>query len=266
MRIERMVLNEIFENVFLTSYLQHQPEKQAAVIICAGGGYLSHNEDEAEYVALQFLANGYQAFILNYSVGAPYASFPQPIIELASAVSIVRDNALRFQLNPNRIFVCGLSTGGHLASLLGSLWNSDLLNLKAIMQPLNAKPDAIILGYPILDLDLFKIDLLNKDTKYAPFLEMMFTAILRHPAPDPDALKKWNSTFAICEDTVPTFIWNYASDEWVNKNQANEYAKRMALYHIPHAYITFDTGKHSEIKLDKTKIWLTKAIEWLDTL
>lgn len=266
MILERINLSEIFETIYLTAYLQHRPDAEAAMIICAGGGYLSLNEDEAEYVAIQFLAKGYQTFVLNYSVGAPYAHFPAPIKELAHAVARVRENATRYQVNPKRIYVCGLSTGGHTASLLGALWNEDALELKNAFPAENVKPDAILLGYPVLDLDAFRTDLHHKGPKYKPFLDMMFTAILGTPHPDADTLKKWNSISAISIDTVPSFIWNYSNDEWVHKSQAEAYAARLSSHNIPYKHLILSEGKHGDVKTLKDNNWIDHAVQWLNTL
>jgi acetyl esterase/lipase len=60
------------------------------VIICPGGGYQFTSDREAEPVALRFLAHGYHAFVLRYSVET---RFPQPMHDLAKAISIVREKA-----------------------------------------------------------------------------------------------------------------------------------------------------------------------------
>lgn len=266
MIIEHVSLSEVFENVYLTGYLQLRPETDAAMIICAGGGYLSLNEDEAEYVAIQFLAKGYQTFILNYSVGAPYAYFPAPFIELAHAVATVRTNAMRYQVNPKRIYVCGLSTGGHIASMLGSNWNTLALNTNYATHPSQVKPDAIILGYPALDLDGFRTDLLGRDAKYAPFLEMMFSAVLATPHPDAEALKKWNSISAVSIDTVPSFIWNTIEDEWVNPDQSIAFVERLRSFNIPCKHLILSEGRHGEYKVLEKNSWIDHAVHWLNTI
>lgn len=254
MTIERIPLSEIFENVTLTGYLQLHPDAKAAMIICAGGGYLSLNEEEAEYVAIQFLAKGYQTFILNYSVGAPYAYFPAPFVELGRAVRTVRERADRYQINPQRIYVCGLSTGGHMASILGSLWYDETLGL--------SRPNAIVLGYSVLDLDAFRTDLTFRNPKYAPFLEMMFSAIVGTPAPDSETLKKWNGLSAVSEKTVPCFIWNTVDDEWVNPNQAEAFSDRLNAYNVPFKHLVLDP---CDVKPFKDKRWIDQAAQWLNT-
>ena len=62
-------------DVTLTAYLQMQsPYLEAyatrpAVLICPGGAYRELCDREGEPIALSFLAQGYQAFVLKYSIG-----------------------------------------------------------------------------------------------------------------------------------------------------------------------------------------------------
>lgn len=108
-----------------------------AVLVLPGGGYFMCSDREAEPIALVFLARGYHAFVLRYSVG-PESTFPQPLHDAESALDLLRANATAWRLDPDRIAVCGFSAGGHLAAALGALGR--------------VRPNALILGYPcILD-------------------------------------------------------------------------------------------------------------------
>ena len=96
-----------------------------AVIICPGGSYEFTSDREAEPVALAWNTRGYHAFVLRYSV-AP-SRFPCALFELATAVAFVREHAGEWNIDPEHIFVCGFSAGGHLTASLGVFWNSGFL-------------------------------------------------------------------------------------------------------------------------------------------
>src|ERR671927_1270602 len=80
--------------VFLSAYvLENSPEFQTgnrrpAVVVCPGGGYFFTSDREAEPVALRFLARGYHAFVVRYSVRT---RFPQPMLDLARAMLTIRE-------------------------------------------------------------------------------------------------------------------------------------------------------------------------------
>lgn len=272
MVIERILLNEILESVTLTAYIQtnvinalasqtsNDPMNRPAVIICPGGGYLSLAEDEAEYVALQFLAKGYQAFVLNYSIGAPDASFPTPFLDLSTSVLYVREKANRYHIDPSKIVVLGLSTGGHVASILGTLWHTSLFPDKL------AKPDAMLLGFPILNLADFETKLLEKNPMYTHFIEMMATATLGTKTFQVSEASKWNSVDAVSEHTIPTFIWSYMTDEMVGQSQIDAFTSALTINNIHYESLILTDGQHGAVVSKTNSGWLESAVKWLEIL
>jgi acetyl esterase/lipase len=128
-------------NVTLTTYLlESSPEMpntriRPAVLICPGGAYRVCSDREAEPIAMAFLAEGYQAFILRYSLGEA-AAFPQPLNDAEEALKIIRERSEEWDVAPDKVAVCGFSAGGHLAAALGTMGR--------------IRPNAMILGYPCI--------------------------------------------------------------------------------------------------------------------
>ena len=119
---------DIENNVYLNCYL-HEKEPQwsygfdrPAVLVCPGGGYSMCSPREADPIALQYSAKGYNTFVLYYTVGEN-AVFPKPLIDLSKAMKIIRENADEWGILKNKISVCGFSAGGHLCASLGVHWN-----------------------------------------------------------------------------------------------------------------------------------------------
>ncbi len=114
-----------------------------AVLILPGGGYEHVSLREAEPVALRFLANGYAAFVLEYSV-AP-AVYPTALREAAMAMLYIRRNAESFAVD--KVAAVGFSAGGHLCGCLGTLFDS--AEVKDLGRPSQIRPDALGLCYPV---------------------------------------------------------------------------------------------------------------------
>ncbi len=126
----------------------HPNRLRPAVIICPGGGYEMTSDREAEPIALQFAANGFQAFVLRYSVKP--AVFPAALAELAHTVGMVRDNAERWHVNADKIIIAGFSAGGHLAASLGVFWNKPFLASLLKTNGEHIKPNGLLLAYPVI--------------------------------------------------------------------------------------------------------------------
>lgn len=140
----------------LITYIQDDSDamairKRPLVLLCPGGGYTRTSDREAESMALQFLAMGYHAAVLRYSC-AP-AKFPTALLELASAMVLIRGNAEGWHVDADKIIVQGCSAGGHLAASLGMFWDEDFLaegiGLEGSDHEL-LRPNGMILCYPVI--------------------------------------------------------------------------------------------------------------------
>ena len=96
-------------------------KNRPAIVIFPGGGYDFCSDREAEPVALKFAGAGFNAFVLRYSTSKK--RFPTQLLEALTALKYVRENAERFDTNPDRIYVCGFSAGGHLAASVSCHWS-----------------------------------------------------------------------------------------------------------------------------------------------
>lgn len=75
------------------------------VLICPGGGYEFTFDRKAEAIAVQYIARGFHACVLRYSV-VP-AKFPQSLYELARSVAYLRKHAAEYGIKPDKIIVAG---------------------------------------------------------------------------------------------------------------------------------------------------------------
>ena len=129
--------------VTLTAYLHHvsqeMPQRavRPAMLVFPGGGYHMVSDRENEPIALSYFAAGYQVFVLKYTLGKEH-TFDEALADADGAIARIRSMAEEWNLDPQKVAVCGFSAGGHLAAASGTLAKN--------------RPDAMVLAYPcILD-------------------------------------------------------------------------------------------------------------------
>ena len=128
---ETIGMSPEFPEATLTTYVYEyakdmKPGPRSAVIVCPGGGYSNLSEREADPIVTEFLAAGFNVFLLRYSVKENAKDYA-PLKQAAHAIAYVRKNAEQYNIRPDRIFICGFSAGGHLAASSGILWNCPVL-------------------------------------------------------------------------------------------------------------------------------------------
>lgn len=128
-----------------TSREVNPARRHPAILVLPGGGYAFTSDREAEPVALQFLARGYAAFVLRYSV-AP-ACFPTQLREAAMVMAYIRRNAAELTVDPSMVAAIGFSAGGHLCGTLATMY--DAPELVDIGDGALIRPDAVCLTYPV---------------------------------------------------------------------------------------------------------------------
>lgn len=235
--------------------------KRPTVIICPGGGYAYTSDREAEPVALRFLADDCNAIVLRYSTPA---KFPVALLELSYAVATVRENAEKWNVDTEKIVVCGFSAGGHLAALFSALWNKDFVKTFFGYKNCENKPCGMILGYPVITSGCYAhkgsfVNLIGEDVNF-------------------ELAKLVSVEKQISTDTPPAFIWHTFTDQSVNVKNSLLLAEALADNKISTELHIFPHGPHGlslangAVKKDyngeynECQVWIDMSIRWLKNL
>lgn len=285
MHVEHIYLNEGLSESVLTTYIQDLPDyenirNRPAVLILPGGAYISITEKEAEPVALKFLAAGYQAFVLKYSIGTGMAQFPLPIFEVAKSILLIRENAKRWGIDANDITICAFSTGAHLAGLYAASWQDSKIINELNVESKLLMPNAVVLGYPVLDLHRFQLKHSHDDSGMKPILEMMFASIFGTIQPTQQQLEEWDVIKRINKHFPPTFLWTTLENALIDVEDSLNFTKALEEQHVPFEFHIFQKGIHGLSLGDQTvgfsddsikpfknaTKWFDLAITWLENL
>jgi arylformamidase len=92
-----------------------------------GGAWRNGRSADFAYLAETFVEAGAHSVILDFTnIDAAAGNLMTMATQVRSAVAFVYNNAERFGGDPNRLFVCGHSSGGHLAgTVVTAEWKKD---------------------------------------------------------------------------------------------------------------------------------------------
>lgn len=277
---ETIVFNEERYVSLEALVLQQSPDStlpnfaRPALVVCPGGGYANISEGEGLPAVLPFLTEGYQTFILTYSIGDD-SRYPNPLIDVSMAVRWVRANADRLNIDPDRVGIMGFSAGGNCAAMLATQWHLDrwksaeldaikAANMPELEQHSN-QPNAAILCYATTDLFAF------------PDLEKTRTIESGIGVISVERLPESNPVDHVTERTCPVFLWHTAEDETVPAIQSIAFAQRLMESGVPVELHVFERGGHglsvanrlTDTGDDKpippsVPGWINLAITWLN--
>lgn len=222
--------------VMLYTYVQkwttvkgHYP-KRGGVVVLPGGAYMFHGVSEGEPVASAFAGQGYNAYLLRYSIGK-HASFPNSIVDTCRALKIIREYAAEWNQDPDKIALCGFSAGGHVAACAGTMWNRDDIQKACGYIGEAGKPNALILGYPAISADIVGQRDMYERLTGAYTLEQLETMA---------SAEKW-----VGVHTPPVFLWNIYRDKMVPVEHGLRLMTALAEHNVPFECHTYMEGTHA---------------------
>ena len=132
-------------------YSLPRPDKQPVIILIHGGGFSSGDKKHRRALARFFAHDGYAVFCVNFGLMGDCV-FPQPLVQLVRAVNHIGDNAELYNIDVDKIFIAGDSSGAYYAAMLGALGcKSGLSDL--VKERLKYRVSGLILNCGIYDLD-----------------------------------------------------------------------------------------------------------------
>lgn len=236
----------------LTPFLVKQDTPTASVIVFPGGGY-SHLSDikEGSDVARWLNSLGISAFVLKYRLGMRYHQ-PNQLLDAARAVRTVRANAKQWNIDPKRIGILGFSAGGHLASTLGTHFDSGKPDAADEVDRASSRPDLMVLIYPVITMGEFT----HKGSK---------TNLLGDNAPA-ELIKLYSNELHVTNETPPTFLVHAVTDPAVPVENSLMFADALRKAGVPFEIHLYERGPHGFGMAPNDPIlstWTERCADWL---
>lgn len=219
----------------------HEDEKiRPCILVVPGGGYSVVSPSEGEIVAKKFYEMGYQTAVVTYTTNF-LMSTPlkmQPMKDLMRAIRYMRKHARKFYIAENRIILCGFSAGAHVCGSVAVHWQEFEKAETGEYASVSAKPDAVILSYPVITSGEYS----HRDS---------FTALLGADASSKE-LEYMSLEKQVTEFMPPCFLWQTATDELVPVQNSYLFANALQEKNIPYALHIFSKGPHGLSLADET--------------
>ncbi|KQS41498.1 1,4-beta-xylanase [Pedobacter sp. Leaf194] len=223
-----------------------------AVIICPGGGYaalaFSH---EGTDVAKRFNAIGITAFVLKYRLPSDEIMTDKTyalLQDIEQAMYLVRKDAKKYNIKPNKIGIMGFSAGGHLASTLLVHYNDLKISNR---EKLSLKPAFAALIYPVIS-----------------FEESVHTGTMKNllgPNPPENLKQYFSANKNVTKKTSPVFLVHAKDDKTVPV--ANSILLNEALHQngVDSEIYLYENGGHGFGLVNKTSDvdWFNLLSAWL---
>jgi acetyl esterase/lipase len=207
----------------------------AAVIICPGGGYrILAYEWEGTDIAKWFNSKGMTAFVLKYRLpdaASVVNSYEAPLQDVQRAIRLVRSRAEEWGIDPNKIGIMGFSAGGHLASTAGTHFNDPNTFVGDEIDALSARPDFMILGYPVISM---REEITHQGSKLS----------LLGNDPSEEMIQRFSNEKRVSEYTPPTFLVHSGDDGAVPVANSLLFYEALIAHRVPAEMHLYPFGGH----------------------
>ena len=231
-----------------------------AVVICPGGGYWVLAYDlEGTDIARYFNSIGVAAAVLKYRLptyGNCIEPHKAPLMDAQRAMRLVRHNAAKWNIDPEKIGIMGFSAGGHLASTLGTHFDYGNKASKDSVEQQSCRPNFMILMYPVIS---FTDSCSHKGSHEG----------LLGKNPGIDLLKYYSNELQVKEDTPPAFFVHADNDSGVPVENTLLMYKALRKKKIPAELHILSEGEHGfglGLKNEHVASWTNNLKLWLNWL
>jgi acetyl esterase/lipase len=239
----------------ITVFMPEQKNGIAALVV-PGGGYTQNVFDKEGTDIAKWLNNmGITAFVLKSRLpGEGHADAKHvPLQDSQRALRIIRSNAAQWGLNPQKVGVVGLSSGGHLASMIGTNYNKKVYVPVDPVDEESARPDFMVLAYPPVSTNARIPQNGLEKTPLSPLAKQ-------------ELYDEYPTDLQITKDTPKTFIVTADDDPKVPSENAVRFYMGLKKVGIPAELHIFMNGGHGfAIRNAKGAVaaWPELCREWM---
>ena len=239
---------------YLVAYRPAKPNGSALLVI-PGGGYqrIVLDKEGTSLVPAFVEKGGVTLFVLRYRLPAGRSDRQAALADAQRALRLIRHDAARWQLDPQRIGVIGFSAGGHVAARLSTGFDTQLPGVGDAIDAVSARPDFALLMYPVIDMGAHT----HSGSRQR----------LLGEHPDPALERQFSMQQQVSAKTPPTFLVHAQDDDVVPVQNSLLYYQALLQAGVPSEMHLFAHGGHGfgvRLPADLTTTqWPALALRWM---
>lgn len=242
----------------LTAYLPPKGKATgAAVMVCPGGGYsILAAGHEGEDIARWFNQMGITAFVLKYRLPDPKIMTNQhevPLMDALQGLTLIRQQASRYGIDPAKIGIMGFSAGGHLASTVSTHYHRP----PASARPDAARPNFAILLYPVITFG---------EKAHTGSRDKLLGTLNKSP----ELIADFSNELQVSAQTPPTFLVHSEDDKGVPVENSILYYLACLKHNVPAEMHLYPKGGHGyglrTQKFGSLNSWPSACQAWLTAM
>ena len=225
--------------------------KGSAVIICPGGGYGGLlTKREGTDVARAFAKLGVTTFVLKYRLPDDRIMEDKsigPLQDALQALKMVRQNAVKWNIDASKIGIMGFSAGGHLASSAGTHFDARIIENS---ENIDLRPDFMVLVNPVISFsnEIGHIGSRNN---------------LLGKTPSVDKVNFFSNELHVNQTTPQTFLVHTADDTVVSPENSFRFYHALRKNKVNAELHIYSEGEHGFLKKPVFEEWFGRTVNWM---
>lgn len=217
-------------------YPRSKKKTYPLVLFAHGGGWILGFRNQPNNVSwCRYLASkGFCAASVGYRLGI-VKSIDEIMNDFSDALDYVRDHSDRLSIDVNRLFLMGLSAGGHLALLFSAFhsYHQDKERLKGVK--------GVVAYYTPTQLKgLFEPDSKSFFARFATFVTLRGS-----PAVQEELYGEYSPIQWVSEKMIPTLLVHGKEDTTVPFSSSVNFARRLKSLNVPYRFLVHKHGNHT---------------------
>ena len=189
--------------------------------------------------------------MLHYRVD-PYR-YPAPIADAERAMRLLRSQSGTLGFAPDHLGVWGFSAGGHIASVLATLFDPGIPSSADTVEHLSDRPDFAILAYPVISMK-------------SPIGHAASRQALLGSLADPALVALLSTEDHVTPMSPPAFLFTTNDDPVVPSQNSMLYAAACQRAGVPVELHIFEHGRHGvdlANDIPALHLWTTLLESWM---